>query len=454
MISNRAKESVSWHSNDSPASPPLPNGFIGMDNAENWLIRPQEIPAMREAIQREFSADDLDYERSSPGNPALLQGAANFLNRFFSPRTPVLAEHVVAQGGSMVILDSLVYAICDEGEALLIDAPFWSGFGNATRLRNNNRLVEVERPESFSDPTAIIKHYEKAMESSSRPVRGIIVCNPHNPYGHIYPTSYMEAVLKFCEAHDMHYISDEIYGLTTWGGPKQPCLDLNPDILESPETKFTSVLSLDLKKLKVNPARVHVVYGISKDLGGSGLRLGLFVTQNNPELREGVYTVERYTVSSATSIMTRALFSDLAVTGSWLARSRALLRASADFVGGFMAFHRIPFYRPVAGVFVWARLGGRAATAASDTALWTRIAAAGVALAYGAGFHERDPGWFRITFALPRRELIEGLCRIETALWAKRRYEPQQEQLVDEAPLDTCKGQSDGAGAARPCVVL
>jgi len=273
MISSRVKKSVAWHANDSPADPPNPTGFIGMDNAENWLIRPEVLPTMREAIQRNFSADDLGYQRNLPGYPELLQGTANFLNKFFSPRTPVLPDHVVTQRGAMEILDSLVYTICDENEGLLIDAPFWNGFGNAAHLRNSDQFIEVQRPSLSGDPEQIIKQYEKAMEGAPCRVRGIIVCNPHNPFGHIYPTSYMEAVLKFCESHDIHYISDEIYGLTTWSGPNQARLESNPDIIESPEKKFTSVLSMDLKKLKVNPARVHVVYSISKDLGSSGLRL-------------------------------------------------------------------------------------------------------------------------------------------------------------------------------------
>lgn len=273
MISSRVKKSVAWHANDSPASPPNPVGFIEMDNAENWLIRPEVLPTVKAAIQRDFSVDDLDYQRNLPGYPKLLQGTASFFNKFFSPRTPVLPEQVVTQRGAMEILDSLIYTICDDNEGLLIDAPFWSGFGNAAHLRNSDRFIEVQRPSLSGHPDEIIKQYEKAMEDAPCPVRGIIVCNPHNPFGHIYPTSYMEAVLRFCESHDIHYISDEIYGLSTWSGPNQASLESNPDIVESPEKKFTSVLSLDLKELKVNPARVHVIYGISKDFGCSGLRL-------------------------------------------------------------------------------------------------------------------------------------------------------------------------------------
>lgn len=151
------------------------------------------------------------------------------------------------------------------------------------------------------------------------------------------------------------------------------------------------------------------------------------MTQSNPDLREGVYTVARYTVSSATAIITMALFSDLLVTEHWLVKSRMLLRMSADYVGGFLTFHNIPFYRPVAGVFVLARLGGRLATKDSDAALWKRISAAGAAVAHGAAFHEKEPGWFRITFAIPKKQLVEGLRRVETGLGTKQRYRDMQD---------------------------
>ena len=87
-----------------------------------------------------------------------------------------------------------------------------------------------------------------------------------------------------------------------------------------------------------------------------------------------------------------------------------------------MAFHNIPFYQPVAGVFVFARLGGKGATVASDLRLWTKISAAGVAISSGAGFHEKQPGWFRITFAVGSKDMVEGLRRVEKGMGFIRQY--------------------------------
>jgi aspartate/methionine/tyrosine aminotransferase len=98
------------------------------------------------------------------------------------------------------------------------------------------------------------------------------LCNPHNPHGHICPADIIDALLQYCEEADLHFISDEIYALSTFG-------HINPDTAgfghsyESPTSQFVSVLSKDLDKLGVSGSRVHMLYSISKDIGSSGLRL-------------------------------------------------------------------------------------------------------------------------------------------------------------------------------------
>ncbi|KAK5627005.1 hypothetical protein RRF57_002720 [Xylaria bambusicola] len=278
MLSDRVKKSLNWLNDALPAAPPYPNDVVKMDSAENWLVRPYILPVMKKAIASNLESEHLSYQKSYGGNPALLEATSAMLNKFFSPHSPVKPEHIVAGAGAAAILDSLDFAICDLDDGLLIDAPMWEGFGLASNLRNDDRLIPVTRPSSYSSKEQATAHYSKAMESAPCRIRGIIVCNPQNPYGHIYPQYWMEAILQFCEAQDIQYISDEIYGMSTFGplpssSSRLSISEKSEPIFESPETKFTSVMSLNLEKLGVNPARVHCIYGISKDLGSSGLRL-------------------------------------------------------------------------------------------------------------------------------------------------------------------------------------
>ncbi|KAI8951256.1 pyridoxal phosphate-dependent transferase [Xylaria longipes] len=432
MLSHRVQKSLNWLNKALPTAPSYPEDVVKMDSAENWLVRPHILPIMKDAINSNLEGEHLSYQKSYGGNPALLQATSAMLNKFFSPRSPVQPEHIVAGAGAAAILDSVDFAICDLDDGLLIDAPMWEGFGLASNLRNDDRLIPVARPPSYSSKEQAVEHYVKAMEGSPCRIRGIIVCNPQNPYGHIYPQFWMEAILQFCEAQDIHYISDEIYGMSTFG--PSPAVssssglsisEKSQPIFESPETTFTSVLSFDLERLGVNPARVHCIYGISKDLGSSGLRLGFFITQQNPELRHALSILNRFRVSNASSLIGTGLFSDLLVLESIFAKNKLDLRCAAEYVGDFLAFHNVSFYRPTAGCFLWARLGGSSATKESDAALWRKFASAGVALAIGGAFSETERGWFRITYALPHEDLEKGVRRIETALGVKEKWQPR-----------------------------
>jgi DNA-binding transcriptional MocR family regulator len=162
--------------------------------------------------------------------------------------------------------------------------------------------------------------------------------------------------------------------------------------------------------------------------------------------------LNRYRVSNATSVIGSSLFSDLLVLEHILIRNRMLLRDAAELVGDFLSFHRFAFYRPVAGVFIWTRLGGESATKDSDAELMRSFASAKVSVASGVPFHSRDRGWFRITFALPHDDLMEGLRRIERAMDMERTWRPSRDQR--DTSLVPVQRQNVGKSKGPGCIVM
>lgn len=140
-------------------------------------------------------------------------------------------------------------------------------------MRNGVKLIPVAVPALTRDPLAIVQHYRRALQAADCTVRGVLFCNPHNPRGQIYPSDIIEALLCFCEENNLHFVSDEIYALSTFGSGWAPCESSR--IHKAQTTSFTSVLQMRLDTLGVNASRVHTLYSISKDLGSSGLRLVL-----------------------------------------------------------------------------------------------------------------------------------------------------------------------------------
>lgn len=115
---------------------------------------------------------------------------------------------------------------------------------------------------------AITQALEKAFSNSLRPVKALIVTNPHNPLGRCYSQDNLLAFTRFCGRHDIHFISDEVYALSTYGN----------DQTASATSSFVSALSLNLEDVECERSKVHVIWSMSKDLACSGLRLvGVFL---------------------------------------------------------------------------------------------------------------------------------------------------------------------------------
>jgi aspartate/methionine/tyrosine aminotransferase len=74
------------------------------------------------------SKQNLSYPIGMGGPEELLSAASNFFNQFFNPGISIMPEHVVTFTGASTALDSLLYAICDEGDSIIIPSPFWGEY--------------------------------------------------------------------------------------------------------------------------------------------------------------------------------------------------------------------------------------------------------------------------------------------------------------------------------------
>lgn len=108
---------------------------------------------------------------------------------------------------------------------------------------------------------ALIDGLEHTIQQTTLPVKALLLTNPHNPLGQCYTRELLEACLVFCQRHNIHFISDEVYALSTFSA------------VDGISTPFTSALSLDIAAIATDPSRVHVIWSMSKDFGCNGLRL-------------------------------------------------------------------------------------------------------------------------------------------------------------------------------------
>nr|QSQ85918.1 aminotransferase [Preussia typharum] len=426
MLSQRAQATNAWFLKQF-ARPLKRQGSnqasrIDLATAENWLIRPDLLELLRKNCWDHLEQKHLSYAGGLGGAPDLLAALAKFYNHFFSPIIPVEPTHLVVGPGCSAILDSMINDICDHGDGLLVAAPMWGSFEVSAVLRNGVKIIPVYVPTHDSaSAQEVVAAYRAAAEQAACTVRGILFCNPHNPSGHISNVEVIDALLQYSEQADLHFISDEIYALSTFG-TLETAKDAYGETSHSASTEFVSVLQRDLMALGVQAWRVHQIYSISKDFGSSGLRLGCLVTQDNKELRMSQAILNNAKISNVASVMVTPLLNDIPKLESLVYTNKRRLRKAAQTAVLFAEFHSLDYFVPASGLYIWVRLSSRCSTWDYEEDLVRRCASKGVLVGSGADYAEARPGWFRVGFAVPEPEFLTGLQRIEEAIGYTSRF--------------------------------
>ncbi len=125
----------------------------------------------------------------------------------------VTAEEVFVGNGVSELIDLTLRALLNDGDEVLVPSPDYPLWTAAVTL-NRGRAVHYScRPENsfVPDPDEI----ERLI---TRRTRAIVVINPNNPTGAVYPRSVLERIARLAESHGLIVFSDEIYDQMLYDG--------------------------------------------------------------------------------------------------------------------------------------------------------------------------------------------------------------------------------------------
>ncbi|KAI8711513.1 Aminotran-1-2 domain-containing protein [Fusarium sp. LHS14.1] len=415
-----------------------PNGIIDLGSAVNCIMR----DVLGSLVQRRLSKKQikeskaLDYN-DTQGSPELLQAVASFTNLFFRCRHPLVPSNVLAANGCTSLLDSLTFSIADEGDAILVPTPSYGMFAHDLTARNGVRLVHVpcddipqdrftaDGPLDDSSWSSLLAHrlesciiQERAQGSK---VAAVLLANPENPLGRCYSPDVLLQVSQVCELHQVHLIVDEIYAFT--GGED-----------------FTSILSLDTA---MNRENIHVSWGMSKDFGLGGLRLGFLFTYNK-RLYETMRKLSMFGWVSAFSakVSTEVLSDHDYLSRQFFPLLRKRLDARRRNVTSRLAKLGVPVVTPQAGFFIFINLSAWMKCLSIDDPkeelelkLLRHLMAHRVFLEPGQAFFSSSRGWFRLNYGAEEALLELGIRRLEHALG-----------VLEDDGLTLCESVTDGPG--------
>ena len=260
---------------------------------------------------------------------------SQFLNKHLKPVLPFDPSHLLVTNGVSHSIEHCSWALADEGDGFLLGQPYYGAFIPDISLRPGVEVVQVKFGQIDPMSVEAVQNYEKAIldaKDCGVTVKGLMLCSPHNPLGRCYSRDALVAYLKLCEKYQIHLVSDEIYALSTWE---------NKEDTAPPPIPFTSILSIDIKDY-INPALVHVLWGMSKDFGANGLRLGCIISQHNSAFMRALIPVAIYSyVSGITDYVVSNILEDDAWTESYIQMNQQRLSESHSRVVLFLRQHKI-----------------------------------------------------------------------------------------------------------------
>lgn len=287
------------------------------------------------------------------------------------------------------------------------------GFNVTFSVRPSVQIIPVGSDGSAEASLSSTSHLSTALEyaiAASKPtVRALVLTNPHNPFGRCYTEDMVALCAQFCQKHNIHFISDEVYALSVFG----------EDVETGKKLTFPSALQLDLPALNVDPDRVHIIWSTSKDFGSSGIRVGAVISQTNERLRASLALASNIQVSSLAAIATAGLLTSPDME-HLIDLNRQRLKLAHKKVTEFLKGNGIHYLPATAGPFIFAKLPSNITSLKGEQQAVEAFAAAGVTVSPGTNYawSKSEFGWIRITFAVEPSVLEEGLVRLAQGLEA------------------------------------
>lgn len=370
------------------------------------------------------------YGYSTAGGQRFPKALATHLNEYFQPYKPLTGDDILATGTATALHEILAFSFGDPGDGILVSRPcygrFELDFGNKAEMP----VVWADsNAENSFKPEVVMYIEEKLLQSNAAgtKIKALLIVNPHNPLGmsirHLgemtsanirigrcYPRETLVALMAFCQKHRIHFISDEVYASTVFDSGEP---DTHP---------FTSVLSIDPTGI-IDQDLVHVEYGMAKDFGSAGLRVGALITRN-AALQKGFQSVIRFHSPSGMSVtVASAMLEDREWCKKFLETAQRRISEAFRLVTTELSNIGVKYLRGTnAGLFLWIDLSPYLPPESSglskserEFSLAQKLLDGGVFLHPGEE-HALEAGWFRLVYTHDPRMVREGIKRYVISL--------------------------------------
>jgi alanine-synthesizing transaminase len=343
-----------------------------------------------------------------------LQGAAGYTDSkgMFAPRKAVMhytqskqiadvtMEDIYLGNGASELIVMGMNALLNSGDEVLVPAPDYPLWTAAVSLSGGRPVHYICDEQSGWLPD--IDDIKSKINSNTR---AIVVINPNNPTGALYPVQLLQQIVEVARQNDLIVFADEIYDKTLYD-----------------EASHTSIASLadDVLFITLN--------GLSKNYRSCGYRAGWMVVSG--EKRHAKDYIEGLNMLASMRLCANApgqfaiqtalggyqSINDLVGPGGRLLKQRDLAHKLLTEIPG------VTCVKPKAALYMFPRLDPKIYPIADDQQFaYELLAEEKVLIVQGTGFNWIAPDHFRVVFLPNADDLTLAFGRIANFLEGYRR---------------------------------
>lgn len=303
------------------------------------------------------------------------------------------SEILISCGGKHAIYN-LAQALFDQGDEVIIPAPYWVSYPAIVELANAIPVViETEEKNDFK-----VKPEDLFRVITSK-TKALVLNSPSNPTGSAYAKGDLEKIAEIAVKKNIFLISDEIYEKIVYDG-----------------FKFESIASLGEEIRK----KTIIAHGVAKTYSMTGWRIGY--TAGPEEIVTAMTNIQSQSTSNPNSIAQKASVEALLGPQQEVDRMVSAFDQRRNYiVDRLNGMKGVSCYKPVGAFYVFPNFSsyhgrsyqGKKIVNSSDLAAFL-LEVARVAVVPGIEF---GAGAFqRLSYATSMEDIREGLNRIEEAL--------------------------------------
>ena len=298
-------------------------------------------------------------------------------------------DDIYTGNGVSELIITTMQALLNEGDEILVPCPNYPLWTSAVSMSGGKPVHYI-----CDESSDWLPDIEDMRRKVTPRTKGILVINPNNPTGALYPKEILMQIADIASEHDLILFADEIYDRLVFDGAEHTAL---------------ASLAPDLLTISYN--------GLSKSHLVCGFRSGWLCVCGNKKGKEGFLDGIRLLTSTrlcsnvpAQAIIPAALDETLDSSKALVSPGGRLYEQREAVCRGLGAIPGISFVKPKGALYIFPKVDvARFGIENDEQFAFQLLKEKHILVTHGAGFNWPTPDHFRIAY-LPEAPVLEEAC--------------------------------------------